>query len=126
MNRFIRLLESLGNKRYNCLFLEYVDLQNLQESVQRALNAEPFFRDGHEKVNAQPDPYLALHCVYGSAIKRLDPQVLLDPLEKKFHSPALFVNVGNRFCRDVKIVREKHQMFLSFFVNITDSAQPLR
>jgi hypothetical protein len=61
-----------------------------------------------------------------SAIKRLDPQVLLDPLEEKLHSPALFVNVGNRFCRDVKVVCEKHQMLLSFFVNITDSAQPLR
>ena len=42
------------------------------------------------------------------------------------YSPPLFVNVGNRFCRDVKIVREKYQTFLSFFVNIADSAQPLR
>ena len=90
------------------------------------MNTEPLFRDGHEQINAQPDPYLALHCVHGSAIKRLDPQVLLDPLEKKLDSPALFVNVGNRFRRDVKIVREKHQMFLSLFVNVTDSAQPLR
>jgi hypothetical protein len=49
------------------------------------------FGDGYKQINAQPDPNPALHRVHGSSIKQLDPQVLLDPLEKKLHLPALFV-----------------------------------
>jgi hypothetical protein len=49
----------------------------------------PFFDDGHEDIDGYGYPYLGLDRVLGGAEKRLDAQVLFDPLEEKLDLPAI-------------------------------------
>ena len=42
-----------------------------------------FFDNRHHQVDADRDPDLRAHRAGVGAVKRLDPQVLLDPLEEK-------------------------------------------
>ena len=66
--------------------------------MERALNSEPFLGDGHEEVDAQSDPNLAFHSIDRGSVKRLDPQVLLDPLKKNTHLLA-FQRMDEAGCR---------------------------
>ena len=50
---------------------------------------------------------MGLDGVFGGSIKRLDPEMLFDPLEKQFHLPTAFVQLGDRKCRQSKIVGQK-------------------
>jgi len=50
---------------------------------------EPFLDDGYEQVHRDRDPELRLHRVLGGAEEAMDSQMLLDPLEKQLHLPAL-------------------------------------
>ena len=63
----------------------------LQESpAHLALEFEP----DQEQVSDQSGPDLDEHGILGGAVKGLDLQVLLDPLEKEFNLPAAAVKFG--------------------------------
>ena len=71
--------------------------------MKRGVEIEPIFDEGHEQVHRNRDPELRLHRVLGSAEEALDSQMLLDPLEKQPHLPALpnsaqTVSAGRRKC----------------------------
>ena len=63
-----------------------------------------FLHDGRENINRDGDPDLSFDCILGSAIKGLDPEMLLDPLEKQFHLPTAAIKIGNRDGRQEKVV----------------------
>ena len=67
--------------------------------------------DGHEYINGDGDPDLSLDSVFGSTIKSLDSEMLLDPFEKQFHLPAAAIQIGNRSGWQHKVVGQKHKCF---------------
>ncbi len=48
------------------------------------LQSQPLPDDGHQHVCQHCDSDLSLHRVLADAVERLDPQVLVDPLEEQF------------------------------------------
>lgn len=77
----------------------------------------------HQKVNAECDPDLCAHGVFGRAKKRFDAQVLFDPLEEEFNLPAVLVDRGNRKSGEIEVVCKKDQPFPGFRIYITDTSQ---
>ena len=65
--------------------------------------------DGDQHISGDRDPYLGLHRVLAGAQKRLDAQMLLDPLEEQLHLPALLVQSGDHFRRQREIVGQRHR-----------------
>jgi hypothetical protein len=50
------------------------------------------------------------------AKERLNVQVLLNPPEKQFDLPTLFIKLGNAECLEFKVVGQEYQGFASFWV----------
>ena len=68
---------------------------------------QAFLGNGDQHVCADRDPDLRLDRVLVGAIKRLDPQVLLDPFEKQLDLPALAVQVCNQLGFEGEVVGQK-------------------
>src|SRR5665647_2198300 len=84
-------------------FLEKRDAQDLQDFVQRMFHIQFLANDGHQHVNADRNPDLRLHSVWRSPIKRLDPQMLLDPSKEQFDLSATSIYVRNCQCGQVEV-----------------------
>ena len=104
-------------------FLEQGHVENLQDCVETELAVEPFPDDGHENVDGDRDPDLALHGVLRGAEEGLDPKVLLDPFEKKFDLPPGLAGLGDRHRRQVEVVGEEHQFLAVPGIAKLDPAQ---
>lgn len=74
-----------------------------------ARQVQLLFGDCYQKVSDDGDPDLGFHGVGGRSEERLDPQMLLDPLEEQFHVPPLAVDVGHRLGGDGKQVGQKNE-----------------
>ena len=72
-------------------FLEEGDRENLEQSVERGLQAEAFLDNGNQDVDGNRDPYLRPHRVVRRAVKLLDAKMLLYPFEEQFDLPAALV-----------------------------------
>ena len=72
-------------------FLKKYDAENLQDFAQTQLDFEFFLDNSYQNVNADGNPDLSLHRVFGGAKKCFDTKVLFDPFEKDFYPPAAFV-----------------------------------
>src|ERR1700678_29668 len=83
-------------------------------------------QDGNQHVVADSYPNLRLDRVLSRSEKVFDPQVLLDPFEKQFYSPATFVKLRDRQCGQVKVIGQEHQGFALFRVSVTDAAEAIR
>jgi len=85
-------------RKYLCNrnFLEKYNAENLQDFAQTQLDFEFFLDSRYENVNTDGNPDLSLHRVFGNAEKCFDTQILLDPFEENFYSPAAFVKSNNR------------------------------
>ena len=79
-----------------------------------------------EHINAYRNPNLCFHRVLGCAIEMFDAQILLDPFEKQFDSPALFIERGDRCCGQHKVVGQEHQTLARFWIAERDAPQVLR
>jgi len=106
-------------------FLERGHAQNLQESVERALERESLLDDRGKHVDRDRDPNLCLHCILRGPIKRLDSQVLFDPTEEKLHAPTAFIQNRNGQRRKDKIIGEKGQIAAVLSVVEPDAADPV-
>ena len=51
--------------------------------------------------------------------------MLLGPFEKQLNLPTLLIDRSHGLCRNVEVVREKHEPFVSLFVNEADPLQSL-
>src|ERR1039458_5082517 len=112
-----------GNQFCQRGLLKCVPAQNLQNWGQAEFQS-PFLahhRDQH--INADRNPDLGLDGVVGRAEEVLDAQVLLDPLEKQFHLPAAFVELGNEEGRQVEVIGQEHQDLPGLRVFIANPAQ---
>ena len=111
-------------------FLEKRNAENLQDFAQTALDSQLLLQDGHQHVNADCNPYLYLHGIDRRAVERLDPKVLLDPLEEQFHLPTTFVELRDGQGRQREVARQKDQSLAYLGIEVTDSAKwsriPLR
>jgi len=91
-------------------FLERHNAQNLQKIVERNMQIQSLLDNCDEDINHDGHPNLRPHCVFRGPIERLDPQVLFDPAEEKFHLPAKFVELGDRQRGQKEIVCQKGQV----------------
>ena len=89
---------------FNMDFLKKYNAENLQDFAQTQPDLEFFLDDCDQNINADGNPNLGLYCVLGSSKEGLDFQILFDPFEKDFYSPAAFVKLSNRQCRQSKVV----------------------
>jgi len=90
---FVRLTLNIRGCKYliQRVLLEKGDAQNLRDFAEAPVELQFLLQDGDEHVNADGAPDLGLHRVRGGPVERIDPQVLLDPLEEQFHLPATLV-----------------------------------
>jgi hypothetical protein len=80
---------------FNRNFLEKHNAENLQDFAQTQLDFEFLLDNRYQNVNADGNPDLSLHRVFGSTKKCFDSQVLLDPFEKDFYLPSALVKPGD-------------------------------
>jgi hypothetical protein len=78
--------------------------KDLQQCVERRLQAEPFLDDSDQHVDRHRDPYLRLHSVLRSPVKPLDARAPVDPLAKQLHRPATLVQGADHQCRQCRLV----------------------
>ena len=101
---FFVLRHSFRKYLCNKNFLEKYNAENLQDFAQTQLYFEFFLDNRYQNVNADSNPDLSLHCVFGCAEKCFDTQVLLDPLEKDFYLPAALVKPSDYQSWQCKVV----------------------
>lgn len=106
--------------------LKRVNTQNLQGSAEASGQFEFFVQDRHHQVGRHRDPDLRFHRIRTRAEIMLDPHVALDPLEKQFDVPALFVKHRQRQCRQFHVVGQEHQITQLLHVEVADSPQRKR
>ena len=63
-----------------------------------------FSNDGDGDIGGDSNPDLGLYRIFGSAVKCLDTEMLLDPFEEQFYLPSALVEFGNGQCRKNKII----------------------
>ncbi len=93
-------------RKYLCNrnFLEKCNAENLQDFAQTHRDFQFLLDDRYQDVDADGNPDLGLHCILGGAEKGFDTQVLLDPFEEDFDSPATFVKPSYYQRRQCKVV----------------------
>lgn len=95
-----RLEKILDTVRGKCRFAQYAhDLEYWPPDFEVVLD------DGNEAVCDDCYMYLDSHCVLGLSPKTLDLKMLLDPFEKQFHLPSIFIEKGDFFRLEVEVVR---------------------
>src|SRR5258706_13936050 len=87
---------------------------------------KPFFDDGHQDVDRDGDPDLSLDRILGRTEEGLDSEVLLDPLEEKFHLPAAFVERANRSRWKLEMICQKDQCLARLGIFEADAPEMLR
>jgi len=91
-------------------FLEYRDAQNLQKGVEGDRHRQFLLDDGREDINRDGHPDLCLHGIFGSPVKRLDPEVLFDPTEEQLDLPAELVKQSDGQGGKGEVVRQERQI----------------
>lgn len=84
-----------------------------------------FLDDGHQDIDAHGYPNLCLHRIFRGSKKRLDSQMLFDPLKEQLDLPATLVQSGNRQCVQHKIVGQEHQTLACVLIHILDTSKRL-
>ena len=62
------------------------------------------FNNGDQHVSGDSASDLRFHRILAVADETFDTQMLLDPLEEQLDLPAVFVQRGNRQCRQARVV----------------------
>src|ERR671924_2378976 len=104
-------------------FLERVNAQNLQSSVQSSRQVEFLVEDCHYDVDGYRDPDLRLHRIRAVAVEVLDSQMLLDPSEEQLDLPAQLVEPCHGQSRDLEMVAQEDEVATAFGIEIADAAK---
>ena len=75
--------------------------------VEISRDIKALLKNGDQHINGNSDPNLAFDSIFRSPKKRFDPQMLLDPFEKKFDLPAVTIQISHSLCRNDKVVGQK-------------------
>ena len=89
------------------------------------LQRQTLLQDGDEDVNRHRNPTLSFDGILAISVKRLDSEVLLDPLEEQFHLPSGLVQQADGQRWQVKVVGEETKMAVFFGVIEMDAAERL-
>lgn len=81
------------------------------------LKMQVFLCNGDQHIGAHRNPDLRLYGVLAAAQKRLDTQVLLDPLEDQFDLPTLSVQRGDQLGLEREVVGQKHYPLSGLFTH---------
>ena len=73
------------------------------------MQMQTFFQSGDERINGDGDPDWGAHGVGAGAIKGLDAETLLDPLEEQFDLPASPIQLGKGQRRPGEVVGEEDE-----------------
>ena len=68
-------------------------------------NLEVVLNNGNEAVGDDSNVYLYADCIFGFSPETLDLEMLLDPFEKQFHLPPVFIEQGDVLRTEVEVVR---------------------
>ena len=71
----------------------------------------PLADDGDQDINGDGNPYLDSDGILGGAVKGFDAEMLLDPLEEKFHLPAGLVQAGDSQSGLDEVVGDENEIF---------------
>jgi hypothetical protein len=82
------------------------------------------FENCDHHVDAHSNSDRCLESVGRRIEKILDPEILLDPLEKQFYLPSAFVEQGNGKRRQSKMDRQANENALHLGIEIAEAAQP--
>src|ERR1035437_1324008 len=107
-------------------FLEKADAEDLQDFAEAALDSQFLLDDGHQHVDADGDPNLRLDGVDRRSVERLDPKVLLDPLEEQFHLPSTFVELSDGQRGQGEVVCQEDESLVDVLGVIADPSQGVR
>ena len=97
------------------------DTHNLED---RSANLEVMLDDSNEAVGDDGHVYLYADCVFRFSPKSLDLKMLLDPFEKQFHLPPVFIEQGNVLRAEVEVVRIVDEASVKFWCIIDNSGSP--
>ena len=89
----------------------------------RPAHLEVVLDDGNEAVGDDGDMYLDADSVLRLSPEPLDLEVLLDPLEKKFHLPPIFIEKGNVFCTEIEVVRVVDETAVQLFCVVDNPSE---
>ena len=95
------------------------DTHNLED---RSANLEVMLDDSNEAVGDDGHVYLYADCVFRFSPKSLDLKMLLDPFEKQFHLPPVFIEQGNVLRAEVEVVRIVDEASVKFWCIIDNSS----
>lgn len=107
----------------NGYLLKYVNAQNREYRVYAHFQSEFFANDEQQGVYSERTPELSFDGVWFASEEHLDPQVLLEPLEKEFDLPARFIEQRDFECREVKVVGEKDEGLVGLGIDEHNSTQ---
>ena len=85
-------------------------------------NLEVMLDDSNEAVGDDGHVYLYADCVFKLSPKALELKMLLDPFEKQFHLPPVFIEQGNVLRAEVEIVRIVDEASMEFWCIIDNSS----
>ena len=119
MGLIVEALKRLQNGH----FLENRNTQDLQKSVETEFEVELFLDDRNQDVGGHSNPDLGLDRVLGSAVEGLDPEMLFDPFEEKFHPPATLVKLGDRKGGKDEVVGQEDKLLFGLAVEVTDAPE---
>ena len=97
LERLEQIMDAVHGKRR--LAKDSHDLEDGSANLKVMLN------DGNEAVGDNGHVYLYADCVFRFSPKALDLKMLLDPFEKEFHLPPIFIEQGNVLRTEVEVVR---------------------
>ncbi len=106
--------------------VEQCRIDCLADCVETGLNFEPFPDDRQQHIDRHADPDLRLDRVLAVTVKRLDSQVLLDPLEEQLRLPPVLADLRDGQRRQAGVAGQKRQGLVPLAVCILDAPQLAR
>ena len=103
------------------VFSNRVTLRICRVNHRDLVQFQDFFDNRYKDVNGDGNPDLSFHGIVGCPIKRLDPEMLLDPFEKQLHLPAAAIQVSDGYCRKDKVVGQKHECFVVLGIEVANT-----
>ena len=85
-----------------------------------------FFENSNQDVNRHCGPDLRLHRVFRGSVEGLNPQVLFDPAKEQLNPPPSLIEPGNGQGGQRKIVGQKYQVVMMFFIEVTNPSRRQR
>ena len=89
-------------------------------------NLEVMLNDGNETVGDDGHVYLYADRIFRFSPETLDLEVLLDPFEKQFHLPPIFIEQGDVLCTEVEVVRVVDKASMKLWHIIDNSSDNTR